>query len=70
MTRKDFFLPGIQTDGVLSGQIHVSRIKIRDDGKLIIQFRTKAKFRGLFVTEHRTFAEQVRRNLCLTFFYL
>ncbi|CAK8671603.1 unnamed protein product [Clavelina lepadiformis] len=44
----------IQTDGVLSGRIQVLRIKIRDDGKLEIDFKTRAKFRGLFVSEHRT----------------
>ena len=49
----------IQTDGVLSGRIQVLRIKIRDDGKLEIDFKTRAKFRGLFVSEHRTLPGKV-----------
>ena len=50
---------GVQTDGVLSGRLQVLRIKINDDGKLEIEFKTQAKFRGQFVVTHRTLAGQV-----------
>ena len=58
---------GIQTDGVLSGRIQVLRIMIRDDGKLVIEFKTQAKFRGLFVVKHRTYSEQVKEKFGFLF---
>lgn len=37
---------GIQTDSVLSARLQIIRIFIRDDGRLVIEFKTHAKFRG------------------------
>lgn len=37
---------GIQTDGVLSARLQIMRIYIREDGRLVIEFKTQAKFRG------------------------
>uniref|UniRef100_H3AFZ6 Fraser extracellular matrix complex subunit 1 n=1 Tax=Latimeria chalumnae TaxID=7897 RepID=H3AFZ6_LATCH len=37
---------GIQTDSVLSARLQIIRIYIRDDGRLVIEFKTHAKFRG------------------------
>uniref|UniRef100_A0A7N5KQV8 Extracellular matrix organizing protein FRAS1 n=1 Tax=Ailuropoda melanoleuca TaxID=9646 RepID=A0A7N5KQV8_AILME len=45
---------GIQTDSVLSARLQIIRIYIREDGRLIIEFKTHAKFRGQFVMEHHT----------------
>ncbi|KAM6930976.1 extracellular matrix organizing protein FRAS1 [Xenentodon cancila] len=45
---------GIQTDSVLSARLQIIRIFIRDDGRLVIEFKTHAKFRGQFVLEHHT----------------
>ncbi|OXB58880.1 hypothetical protein ASZ78_012724 [Callipepla squamata] len=45
---------GIQTDSVLSARLQVIRIYIREDGRLVIEFKTQAKFRGLFVMEHHS----------------
>ncbi|XP_077157208.1 extracellular matrix organizing protein FRAS1 isoform X3 [Paroedura picta] len=45
---------GIQTDSVLSARLQIIRIYIRDDGRLVIEFKTHAKFRGHFVMEHHT----------------
>ncbi|KAL0979868.1 hypothetical protein UPYG_G00190880 [Umbra pygmaea] len=45
---------GIQTDSVLSARLQVIRIYIREDGRLVIEFKTHAKFRGQFVLEHHT----------------
>ncbi|XP_025024783.1 extracellular matrix protein FRAS1 isoform X2 [Python bivittatus] len=45
---------GIQTDSVLSAKLQIIRIYIRDDGRLVIEFKTHAKFRGHFVMEHHT----------------
>ncbi|XP_045392852.1 extracellular matrix organizing protein FRAS1 isoform X1 [Lemur catta] len=45
---------GIQTDSVLSARLQVIRIYIREDGRLVIEFKTHAKFRGQFVMEHHT----------------
>uniref|UniRef100_A0A3P9GZH8 Fraser extracellular matrix complex subunit 1 n=1 Tax=Oryzias latipes TaxID=8090 RepID=A0A3P9GZH8_ORYLA len=45
---------GIQTDSVLSAQLQIIRIFIREDGRLVIEFKTHAKFRGQFVPEHHT----------------
>ena len=56
---------GIQTDGVLSGRLQEDKIKIREDGKLVIKFKTQTKFRGLFVQEHRTLPTRV--SLCCIF---
>lgn len=39
-------LAGIQTDSVLSARLQIIRIYIREDGRLVIEFRTQAKFRG------------------------
>ncbi|KAJ8787731.1 hypothetical protein J1605_022762 [Eschrichtius robustus] len=45
---------GIQTDSVLSARLQIIRIYIREDGRLVIEFKTHAKFRGQFVIEHHT----------------
>lgn len=45
---------GIQTDSVLSARLQIIRIYIREDGRLVIEFKTHAKFRGQFVLEHHT----------------
>uniref|UniRef100_A0A4W4DQF0 VWFC domain-containing protein n=1 Tax=Electrophorus electricus TaxID=8005 RepID=A0A4W4DQF0_ELEEL len=45
---------GIQTDSVLAARLQIIRIFIREDGKLVIEFKTHAKFRGQFVPEHHT----------------
>lgn len=45
---------GIQTDSVLSARLQILRIYIREDGRLVIEFKTHAKFRGQFVIEHHT----------------
>ncbi|XP_042177181.1 extracellular matrix organizing protein FRAS1-like [Oncorhynchus tshawytscha] len=45
---------GIQTDSVLSAGLQIIRIYIREDGRLVIEFKTHAKFRGQFVQEHHT----------------
>lgn len=37
---------GIQTDSVLSARLQIIRIFIKDDGRLVIEFKTHAKFRG------------------------
>ncbi|XP_038563188.1 extracellular matrix protein FRAS1-like [Micropterus salmoides] len=47
-------LQGIQTDSVLSARLQIIRIYIREDGRLVIEFKTHAKFRGQFVLEHHT----------------
>ncbi|KAJ8404524.1 hypothetical protein AAFF_G00337910 [Aldrovandia affinis] len=45
---------GIQTDSVLSARLQISRIYIRQDGRLVVEFKTHAKFRGQFVPDHHT----------------
>uniref|UniRef100_A0A8C4Z636 Fraser extracellular matrix complex subunit 1 n=1 Tax=Gadus morhua TaxID=8049 RepID=A0A8C4Z636_GADMO len=45
---------GIQTDSVLSARLQIIRIFIREDGRLVIEFKTHAKFRGQFVPDHHT----------------
>uniref|UniRef100_A0ABM5GKG1 Extracellular matrix organizing protein FRAS1 n=1 Tax=Pogona vitticeps TaxID=103695 RepID=A0ABM5GKG1_9SAUR len=45
---------GIQTDSVLSARLQIIRIYIREDGRLVTEFKTHAKFRGQFVMEHHT----------------
>ncbi|XP_078258376.1 extracellular matrix organizing protein FRAS1 isoform X5 [Rhinoraja longicauda] len=49
---------GIQTDSVLSAQLQIIRIYIREDGRLVIEFKTHAKFRGHFVMDHHTLPGQ------------
>ncbi|MGH0181185.1 UNVERIFIED_CONTAM: hypothetical protein FKN15_006840 [Acipenser sinensis] len=49
---------GIQTDSVLSARLQIIRIYIREDGRLVIEFKTHAKFRGQFVMEHHTLPGQ------------
>lgn len=41
-----FVSAGIQTDSVLSARLQIIRIYIREDGRLVIEFKTHAKFRG------------------------
>uniref|UniRef100_A0A3B3VXF3 Fraser extracellular matrix complex subunit 1 n=1 Tax=Poecilia latipinna TaxID=48699 RepID=A0A3B3VXF3_9TELE len=43
----------IQTDSVLSARLQIIRIFIREDGRLVIEFKTHAKFRQ-FVLDHHT----------------
>ncbi len=45
---------GIQTDSVLSARLQIIRIYIREDGRLVIEFKTHAKFRGQFTTSAMT----------------
>ncbi|XP_035826399.1 extracellular matrix protein FRAS1 [Aplysia californica] len=45
---------GLETEGRQNGRLQVVRILIGDDGKLVIEFRSQAKFRGLFVAKHHT----------------
>ncbi|KAF3695350.1 Extracellular matrix protein FRAS1 Precursor [Channa argus] len=52
---------GIQTDSVLSARLQIIRIYIREDGRLVIEFKTYAKFRGQFVLEHHTLPGHVSR---------
>uniref|UniRef100_UPI00359004A1 extracellular matrix organizing protein FRAS1 isoform X2 n=1 Tax=Myxine glutinosa TaxID=7769 RepID=UPI00359004A1 len=54
---------GIQTDSVLSARLQVIRIYIREDGRLVIEFKTQAKFRGQFVLQHHTLPDQHSRIL-------
>ncbi|XP_039614478.1 extracellular matrix protein FRAS1 isoform X1 [Polypterus senegalus] len=49
---------GIQTDSVLSARLQIIRIYIREDGRLVIEFKTHAKFRGQFVIDHHTLPGQ------------
>nr|XP_033819322.1 extracellular matrix protein FRAS1 isoform X2 [Geotrypetes seraphini] len=49
---------GIQTDSVLSARLQIIRIYIREDGRLVIEFKTHAKFRGQFVMEHHTLPDE------------
>lgn len=48
-----FVSAGIQTDSVLSARLQIIRIFIREDGRLVIEFKTHAKFRGQLI-KHRT----------------
>lgn len=54
---------GIQTDGALTGRIQVTRVKTQEDGKLLVEFKTQAKFRGLFVLNHRTLPGKVNETI-------
>ncbi|GFO33130.1 extracellular matrix protein fras1-like [Plakobranchus ocellatus] len=45
---------GLETEGGHRGRLQVVRILIADTGKLLIEFRTHAKFRGLFLIQHPT----------------
>lgn len=56
-------LAGIQTDSVLSARLQIIRIYIRDDGRLVIEFRTQAKFRGEDTDPSRD-TQQGRTQLC------
>ncbi|XP_044921660.1 extracellular matrix organizing protein FRAS1 isoform X1 [Mustela putorius furo] len=55
---------GIQTDSVLSARLQIIRIYIREDGRLVIEFKTHAKFRGQFVMEHHSLPDA--RSFILT----
>ncbi|XP_033644314.1 extracellular matrix protein FRAS1-like [Asterias rubens] len=52
---------GLETDSVLSGRLEVLRIRIGDQGNLIIDFKTTTKYRGLFVMDHHTLPEYKSR---------
>ena len=50
---------GIQTDSVLSARLQILRIYIREDGRLVIEFKTHAKFRGkVRAVSHSAFYEE------------
>ena len=52
---------GIQTDSVLSARLQIIRIYIREDGRLVIEFKTHAKFRGQCTTSTATFVGFVQK---------
>lgn len=37
---------------LLSGHLYPTRMTIGQDGKLVVNFRTEPKFRGMFVLSH------------------
>jgi hypothetical protein len=37
---------GLETEGDLGGRLQVMRILIDDNGRLVVDFKTQAKFRG------------------------
>lgn len=43
---------GLETEGQLGGKLQIKRILIGQDGKLVIEFRTQAKFRGTSAGSH------------------
>ena len=45
---------GLETQGDLAGDLQVMRILIGDDGNLIVDFKTHAKFRGRFSVKKNT----------------
>ncbi|ESO99609.1 hypothetical protein LOTGIDRAFT_173674 [Lottia gigantea] len=45
---------GLETEGENGGRLQVLQIQIGDDGKLVVRFKTKPKFRGLYVMRHQT----------------
>ena len=49
---------GLETGGQLGGKLQVMRILIGDNGKLVIDFKTHAKFRG----------EMLHHNYCISWF--
>ena len=50
-----FLSAGIQTDSVLSARLQIIRIYIREDGRLVIEFKTHAKFRGQCLLLYHTY---------------
>nr|CAB3247083.1 extracellular matrix protein FRAS1 [Phallusia mammillata] len=55
------FRHGVRTDGTPTGAIRVVQIKADNDGRLVFEFETRAKFRGHFVLSHRTLPDRVSR---------
>lgn len=51
---------GIQTDSVLSARLQIIRIYIREDGRLVIEFKTQAKFRGEVVPREGEASVQIQ----------
>ncbi|GAB6028191.1 Extracellular matrix protein fras1, variant 2 [Chamberlinius hualienensis] len=48
-------LPSVfETNGDVEAYLHINRIYLDGDGKLIIDFQTKPKFNGLFVMKHKS----------------
>ncbi|XP_013794564.2 extracellular matrix protein FRAS1-like [Limulus polyphemus] len=45
---------GLETDGILRARLQILRISVGADGRLILEFKTEAKFRGQFVMKHHT----------------
>ncbi|KAL4240400.1 Extracellular matrix protein fras1 [Mactra antiquata] len=45
---------GLETEGDLGGRIQVMRVLIDDSGRLVVDFKTQAKFRGIYVLDHHT----------------
>ncbi|XP_053388167.1 extracellular matrix organizing protein FRAS1-like isoform X2 [Mercenaria mercenaria] len=45
---------GLETEGDLGGRLQVMRILIDDNGRLVVDFKTQAKFRGMYVLDHHT----------------
>lgn len=44
---------GLETDGKIGGDLQVLKVLVGRDGKLIIDFKTQAKFRGNFWEKER-----------------
>ncbi|KAK3090989.1 hypothetical protein FSP39_016284, partial [Pinctada imbricata] len=45
---------GLETVGEIGGDIQILKVLVGSDGKLVVDFKTHAKFRGLYVLDHET----------------
>ena len=48
---------GIQTDSEFTGEVVIERVSIDTYGRLVVEFKSTAHFRGLFVDKHHSVAD-------------
>ena len=45
---------GVKTDSELTGDVSINRVSIDENGRLVVELKTQAHFRGLFVPKHHS----------------
>ena len=43
---------GVPDESLIKGYLYPTGMRIREDGRLVVNFRTEARFRGCFVPAH------------------
>ena len=53
---------GLQTDTQLTGEVLIDRVSIDTYGRLVVEFKSRTHFRGLFVDKHHSVPAETKAS--------